>query len=432
MDNCYENEQANVTSSDLSHHSSNSELVLCNLSTLSSVCQLDGNETLTLFDTGSSKSEDKPQKINVIITERKPKLRHFEDREKVWKRIKRNNTLLEATKLPSVMNLNPRSLYNKVEEFSLLVEQYESDLIILSETWDRVSQPLQSLIQLQDYQVITSVNPRSFRGGQPALVINEKKFNIKMLNPEPITVPEGVEAVWALLTPKCGNNKSLIKQIAVAAIYYRGPKSTKKQELFDHIAESYNLLLAKYGNSLDFIIGGDTNRLKLSPILNLSPSLKQVVTLPTRLDPPATLDPIITTLQKYYQPPVTKPPIGNDADKNGKPSDHLVVLMLPISADIVCPPRQIRIVEYRPLPQSGINKMGQWIQQQKWKEIYECLDAHEMANKLQNVLIDSLDRFLPMKTIKFCNDDEPWVTEQVKVLNRKCKREFSNNHKSEK
>ena len=235
-----------------------------------------------------------------------------------------------------------------------------------------------------------------------------------------------------MLTPKCGNNKSIIKQIAVAAIYYRGPKSTKKQELFDHIAESYNLLLAKYGNSLDFIIGGDTNRLKLSPILNLSPSLKQVVTLPTRLDPPVTLDPIITTLQKYYQPPVTKPAIGNDADKNGKPSDHLVVLMLPISVDIVCPARQIRIVEYRPLPHSGINKMGQWIQQQKWKEIYECLDAHEMANKLQNVLIDSLDRFLPMKTIKFCNDDDPWVTEQVKVLDRKCKRDFSNNQKSEK
>ena len=91
-------------------------------------------------------------------------------------------------------------------------------------------------------------------------------------------------------------------------MYYRGPKSTKKKELFDHIAESYNLLLTKYGSDLQFIIAGDTNRLNLSPILSLSPSLKQVVKVPTRLNPEAILDPIITTMCKYYCEPVTKPP----------------------------------------------------------------------------------------------------------------------------
>jgi hypothetical protein len=270
-----------------------------------------------------------------------------------------------------------------------------SDLIFLSETWNRVSQPLQSLIQIENYEVISSVNPRSFRGGQPALVINNEKFHIKKLNPEPITVPEGVEAVWALLTPKTGKTKGFIKHIDVAAIYYRGPKSTKKQELFDHIAESYNLLMAKYGAGLHFILAGDTNRINLSLILNLSPSLKQVVTSPTRMDPPAILDPIVTTLKDYYQLPVTKPPIENDVDKNGKPSDHLVVIMPPVSDELNCPKRQTRIVKYRPLPQSGIQKMGQWIQKQTWQEIFECSNAHEMADKFQTLLFDSMDKFLP-------------------------------------
>ena len=297
--------------------------------------------------------------------------------------------------------------------FCSLWEQYGSDLIFLSETWDRVSQPLQSLIQLENYQVITSVNPRSFRGGQPALVINEEKFHIKKLNPEPITVPEGVEAVWALLTPKVGKAKGFIEHIAVAAIYYRGPKSTKKQELFDHIAESYNLLMTKYGSGLHFILAGDTNRLNLSPILNLSPSLKQVVTLPTRLDPPAILDPIITTLKEYFQQPVTKPPIENDSNKDGKPSDHLVVLMPPVSEDIICPTREKRWVKYRPLPESGIDKMGQWIQKQDWKQICECSDAHKKAEVLQKMLIDALDTFLPIKNIKFTSDDAQWVSKRT-------------------
>ena len=73
----------------------------------------------------------------------------------------------------------------------------------------------------------------------------------------------------------------------------------------------------KYGACLQFIIAGDTNRLNLSPILNLSPSLKQVVQVPTRLNPDVTLDPVITTLGRFYQSPVTKPPLNNDEDKEG-------------------------------------------------------------------------------------------------------------------
>ena len=113
---------------------------------------------------------------------------------------------------------------------------------------------------------------------------------MKPLCPNPITVPVGVEAVWALLTIKQNST-----QIAVASIYYRGPKSTKKTELFDHIGEMNHYLLSKYGSNIHMIIAGDTNRLNLSPILDLSPNLKQMVKVPTRRNPDVMLDPIITT-----------------------------------------------------------------------------------------------------------------------------------------
>ena len=164
-------------------------------------------------------------------------------------------------------------------------------------------------------------------------MINKQKYIVKRICPDPICVPVGVEAVWALITPRQSCTQKF-KYIAVCSLYYRGPKSTKKQELFDHIAETYHYLAAKYGSQLEYIIAGDTNRLSLKPILNLSPRLTQVVKVATRHNPDAILDPIITTLAKYFMDPVTKPPINPDRLSQGKPSDHLVVLMQPLCASI--------------------------------------------------------------------------------------------------
>ena len=85
----------------------------------------------------------------------------------------------------------------------------------------------------------------------------------------------------------------------------------------------------KYGSELNFLIAGDTNEMKLDSILDISSDIRQVVTEPTRGN--KLLDPVFTTLTKYYQQPQIKPPLDNDPDKNGRPSDHKIVLLYPIS-----------------------------------------------------------------------------------------------------
>ena len=57
------------------------------------------------------------------------------------------------------------------------------------------------------------------KGRKPAISINEEKFYVKMLCPDPTTVPIGVDIVWCLITSKCQIKKN-IKKIAVASIYY--------------------------------------------------------------------------------------------------------------------------------------------------------------------------------------------------------------------
>ena len=42
---------------------------------------------------------------------------------------------------------------------------------------------------------ITNVNQRDFKGGKPAILVNENKFIVKKLCPEPVAVPIEFEAV---------------------------------------------------------------------------------------------------------------------------------------------------------------------------------------------------------------------------------------------
>ena len=379
----------------------------------------------------SSTSSKNGQPIPVFTSERGPVKSRNTNRDNFNKRVKRSNNVLEALELPSVLNLNPRSVYNKVDEFHSLVEELQVDLLFMSESWERETLTLDNIIKLENYQVISNVHQRTGKGGRPALIINDSKYHVENLTNSLINIPWGVEITWAMLTPKQVTPRSIVKKIAVASIYSK-PNSVKKTLLLDHIAESYHLLNSKFQSGLFFILAGDTNELKLDSILNLSPKLKQMVESPTRLNPDQILDPIITNLSKYYQTPVVLPPLDNDPDKDGSPSDHLMPFMKPIDSINNNPARLKKAVTFRPLPRSGIERMGQWIVTEKWECVTEAKSAHEKAAALQHLVMKQLNNFLPEKTTTFTSEDQPWVTPEIKEIDRKKKREFYKHRKSPK
>ena len=125
----------------------------------------------------------------------------------------------------------------------------------------------------------------------------------------------------------------------MCSYYFSKLVTPSAEDLYDHFAEAYNMILAKYGKNVQYIFCGDSNRIDLSPITELSPSFVQVVKVPTRLNPDVTLDTIITSLGSYYNSPITKPLIGSDS-VSGRPSDHLVVLWKPLLNLLQTPDRQ--------------------------------------------------------------------------------------------
>jgi hypothetical protein len=399
---------------------------------LSNIVQLDGlDDTLS---SGGSINSDPPQPIPVIQTNRQ-----FSDRPRNWPRnkirprnirtIKRSNKQLEALLLPTVININPRSIYNKLDEFHTLVQDLDVDLVCMSESWERENLRLEEVIQLDNYQTISNVHQRTGKGGRPAIIVNESRYHVQNLTNTVISIPYGVEVTWALLTPKEVSANSIVKKIAVASIYCK-PDSRKKTLLLDHIAEAFHTLSSKYQSGLYFLMAGDTNDLKLDSILSLSPTLKQVVESPTRLNPPRILDPIITSLSIFYQQPICLPPLDNDPDKDGSPSDHMIVYMKPIDSINNNPARKKVAVKFRPLTDSGIRLLGQWLQNQTWENISSVHSAHDKAEILQNVLMEQINCFLPEKTVRFTSDDHPWTTSEIKDIARRKKREFFKRRKS--
>ena len=57
-------------------------------------------------------------------------------------------------------------------------------------------------------------------------------------------------------------------------------------------------------------------------LVQLSTNMRQVVTDFTRMNPPALLDPIITTLANYYQKQICMNPLGPDRGSGCVESDH--------------------------------------------------------------------------------------------------------------
>ena len=339
--------------------------------------------------------------------------------------------MFQALNLPIICNMNPRSVYNKQSEFHTFIKEESVDLLLMSESWERKNLTLDQIIHLEDHTVISNVSQRRGMGGRPAIFANNKRFEVENITNTLVQVPWGVEAVWCILTPKIITNDSYIQKIACCALYSK-PNSKKKSLLLDHIADAYNILGRKYGKGLHYVIAGDTNDLKLDSILSLDSRFVQVVQEWTRNDPPAILDPVMMTFSKLYQEPMCLEPLDSDPEKNGVKSDHRIVLCKPINTINNKSIRRIKEVKVRPFPQSGFDQLADWFMDQAWDQVYTVQSAHDKAEIFQKMLVEKLDQVFPEKIRKISNDDAPWMTFKLKKMDRKRKRIYHKERKSQK
>ena len=105
--------------------------------------------------------------------------------------------------------------------------------------------------------------------------------------------------------------------------------------------------------------------------------------------------------------------------------------MRPINQSENVKPKQ-KLITYRPLPESGMLMLKQWLQNEAWQELYQAENAHQKAQILQTGLLKKLDEYLPVKSLKIRYGDLAWISSEIKILDRKQKREYRKNKKSRK
>ena len=76
--------------------------------------------------------------------------------------------------------------------------------------------------------------------------------------------------------------------------------------------------------------------------------------------------------------------------------------------------------------------MKDWFIDQTWEEIYSAESAHDKAQLFQTLLLSKMNEIFPDKNRKIQSDDAPWISFQLKKLDRKRKRIYRKERRSEK
>ena len=117
---------------------------------------------------------------------------------------------------------------------------------------------------------------------------------------------------------------------------------------------------------------------------------------------------------------------------NEQKSDHRIVIARAINTVNNKCVRETRTVRVRPFPESGMVKMKKWMIDEQWEQVYQAESAHKKAEIFHQMLIKKLDDIFPEKFRKVNSDDSPWISFKLKKMDRKRKRIFQKERRSEK
>ena len=394
--------------------------------------QLDGNITLST-DITESVDDDvtfdvKVPTIPVLIGNRTHHSPHLQPHFRVLKTLRRSNKALQGSSLPIVVVYNMRSLLPKLFSWAEDFEERSVGLGVLTEVWEKSTNQehqdkLEELFEMKGILYISTPRPGRKRGGGVALAADPSKFSLSKLN---VQNPHNLEVVWGLLKPKIVTG-SFSKIICCS--FYSPPNSKKKTKLIDHLSLTLQDLLLEHPGA-GVIFAGDRNDLSVGRLLGIDPSLRQVVKDPTHGS--KILDVILTNISSFYNDPVLVDPIPVDNPDNGVPSDHLGVLLEPITCSSVPPLRQKRTISFRPKPDSKIREFGSAISEMSWDFLSPSLTSSQLTEAFQSKISEIIDQYFPEKNITLSENDQPWITNDLKKLKRLRQREYCRHGKSKK
>ena len=137
---------------------------------------------------------------------------------------------------------------------------------------------IEKLLELSGLKYFSTARKPNKKGvsyGGAAIIVNLEKFSCEKI---PVHIPQSLEVVWGLLTPKNPSAKS--KKIVICS-FYSPPNKGRNSKMADHIVSTLQMLATRYPQCA-IILGADKNKMDIQPILNCGLRLKQCVDKATR------------------------------------------------------------------------------------------------------------------------------------------------------
>ena len=210
-----------------------------------------------------------------------------------------------------------------------------------------------------------------------------------------------VSAIWTAL------HRDNQPTIIYATVYHPPslPKATCNATI-DHIVSNISLLSTRYPNA-KYVIYGDFNDLDTKPITDLFP-LKQLVWFPTRAG--KTIDLIFSDIDDYMNSPQTTclsaPPIGR--------SDHNSIVLTSQTKHL----QKYTYVKKRVITEKAKIGISTDIQAISWEKVKSESDPNIKAEIFQKMVLDVVDRWCPVKSIRVLLNKKPITTPLIERLKR--------------
>ena len=165
------------------------------------------------------------------------------------------------------------------------------------------------------------------------------------------------------------------------------------------------------------MVGGDKNKLQLQTLLDALPKCRQIVNKCTYKA--KTLDVILTNLGAFYSPVYIAKAVQPDDPTKGVPSDHSTAVAEPLAGAGATAAREYTVRSSRPLPESGIQEFGAWLQGVQWYgHLTPDLTPTQQAETMERILNQQVDITFPTKSVRVSSQDLPYITGDIKKLDR--------------
>ena len=284
---------------------------------------------------------------------------------------------------------------------------------VLTETWMNEKNVLRikNDLKMGHGLEIISRERKGRKGGGVAIVWNDAKIKLKhhsMFTGE----FEIIVASAGLMSAKT--------KMYIFGVYYPPSISVENvSKMNGLILEEIEKIKTRECNPI-VIIAGDTNLKDLSQLTDNFPDIVRLNVPPTRLD--NCLDVCFANVNEKsinILPPL--------ASKDGIESDHKTVEIM-----IEFPKRShaYEKVRKRKMTKAGEDKFCRLINDHDWSQISTMGGADEKSTYLHNKIEEIKDSCFPFVTSKRRDDDDPWITDHLRKLSNKKKKEFGRNGKS--